>query len=683
MQLNRRFALIPWGWVVVAVSLPSFAWSEASTTIADIGFSTNRMDLHVRPGEDFYRFANGTWARNNPVPGDKARWNSFEELAEQNWAKLRQLLEEAGTAEADTGHPRQLVRDFFASAMDTKQIERAGLTPIQEALQEIKGVRSADDAARVLARHHALGSSALFVTSAWADQRNSETNAFYFGQGGLGMPTRDYYLEEPFATQREAYVRHVAAMFVLLGEHSSNAYWFARTILDIETELAGASMSQVELRDPVQQYNRMSVDEAHALAPRLPWRTYLAAVGLEDLDEIIVRQPVFFRTLSELVDRRPLSDWKIYWRWHLVRSAAPFLPAAFEQESFHFNSTVLADIKEMEPRWQRAARQIDRAIGEALGEMYVEKHYPPEAQRRMEEMVDLIKATFRSRLEGLDWMTEPTRERALTKFDRFTTKIGFPDKWRDYSPLVIDRDSYAGNVLRARAFEFNRQIAKVGQPVDKLEWGMTPPTVNAYFNPTANEIVFPAGILQPPFFDFQADDAVNYGSIGAVIAHEITHGYDDKGRLFDADGNLEDWWTETDAEQFHARSRRLVEQFNQYEAIDGLRVNGELSLGENIADLGGVSIAFEALQRSMDGQPRPEKIDGFTPEQRFFLAWAQAWRTNWQPEALRRQLVVGPHAPGQFRAVGPLVNLDVFYETFEINPEDPLYLAPDVRSVIW
>jgi putative endopeptidase len=671
------------GWVMLALGLPPFASTQGAPDIDDIGFSTNRMDLHVRPGEDFYRFANGTWARNNPVPEDKSRWGSFGELAEQNWAKLRQLLEEAKTAEAAPGDPRQLVGDFFASAMDIDRIERAGLTPIEEELRAIEAVESAEDAARLLARHHALGSSALFGTSVWADLRNSETNALYLGQGGLGMPTRDYYLEERFASQREAYVRHVAAMFVLLGEHSSNAYWFARTVLDIETELASVSMSQVELRDPVQQYNRMSVAEAEALAPRLPWRSYLAAVGLTDQDELIVRQPVFFQTLSELVDRRPLGDWKVYWRWHLVRSAAPFLPSAFEQESFHFNSTVLADTTEMEPRWQRAAREIDGSIGEALGRLYVEKHFPPEAQRRMEEMVELIQVTFRSRLEALEWMTEPTRERALTKFDRFTTKIGFPEKWRDYSPLVIDRDSYAGNVLRARAFEFNRQLAKVGQPVDKLEWGMTPPTVNAYFNPTANEIVFPAGILQPPFFDFEADDAVNYGSIGAVIAHEITHGYDDKGRLFDADGNLEDWWTETDAKQFHARSRRLVEQFNQYEAIDGLRVNGELSLGENIADLGGVSIAFEALQRSMEGKPRPAKIDGFTPEQRFFLAWAQAWRTNWQPEALRRQLVVGPHAPGQFRAVGPLVNLDVFYEAFEINPEDPLYLAPDVRSVIW
>jgi putative endopeptidase len=595
MQWNRRYVPMTLGWVMLALGLPPFASTQGAPDIDDIGFSTNRMDLHVRPGEDFYRFANGTWARNNPVPEDKSRWGSFGELAEQNWAKLRQLLEEAKTAEAAPGDPRQLVGDFFASAMDIDRIERAGLTPIEEELRAIEAVESAEDAARLLARHHALGSSALFGTSVWADLRNSETNALYLGQGGLGMPTRDYYLEERFASQREAYVRHVAAMFVLLGEHSSNAYWFARTVLDIETELASVSMSQVELRDPVQQYNRMSVAEAEALAPRLPWRSYLAAVGLTDQDELIVRQPVFFQTLSELVDRRPLGDWKVYWRWHLVRSAAPFLPSAFEQESFHFNSTVLADTTEMEPRWQRAAREIDGSIGEALGRLYVEKHFPPEAQRRMEEMVELIQVTFRSRLEALEWMTEPTRERALTKFDRFTTKIGFPEKWRDYSPLVIDRDSYAGNVLRARAFEFNRQLAKVGQPVDKLEWGMTPPTVNAYFNPTANEIVFPAGILQPPFFDFEADDAVNYGSIGAVIAHEITHGYDDKGRLFDADGNLEDWWTETDAKQFHARSRRLVEQFNQYEAIDGLRVNGELSLGENIADLGGVSIAFEAL----------------------------------------------------------------------------------------
>jgi putative endopeptidase len=668
---------------MLLVSVPPLGADPASTTLQDIGFSTNRMDFHVRPGEDFYQFANGTWSRLNPVPADKPRWASFTELAEQNWAKIHRILEEAKSTGATNGDSRQMVGDFYASAMDTARIEKAGLEPIEAELRAIDAVQSPMDAARLLARHHAQGSGALFETSVWADLKNSETNALYLGQGGLGMPTRDYYLEERFAIQREAYARHLAATFVLLGEHSSDAHAFARTILDLETELARVSMSQVDLRDPVLQYNPMTIDEAQAMAPRLPWRTYLDAVGLPAVDQVIVRQPGFFKTLSDLVARHPLSDWKIYLRWHLVRAAAPYLPSAFERESFHFNSTILADTPEMEPRWQRAAREIDANIGEALGALYVEKHFPPEAQRRMREMVDLIQATFRSRLVGLDWMTGPTREKALAKFDRFTTKIGYPEQWRDYTGLVIDRDSYAGNVLRARAFEFNRQVAKVGQPVDRNEWHMTPPTVNAYFNPTANEIVFPAGILQPPFFDFRADDALNYGSIGAVIAHEITHGYDDKGRLFDADGNLDDWWTDADAAQFKARSRKLIEQFNQYKAIDDLYVNGELALGENIADLGGVSIAFEAFQRSMAGKPRPDKIDGFTPEQRFFLAWAQGWRTNWQPEALRRQLVVGPHAPGQFRAIGPLVNLEAFYDAFDIRPTDPMYLAPDARSTIW
>lgn len=503
-------------------------------------------------------------------------------------------------------------------------------------------------------------------------------------RAGLGLPDRDYYLTDAFAKQREAYVSHITRMLTLLGETPADAKAHAATILEVETVLAKASKSRTDLRDPIANYHKFSVAELPTKYAALPLRAFFEASGLGSLSELVVRQPEFFAALNQLIKDRPLEDWKTYLRWHVLRNAAPYLHAAAENESFAFYGTVLSGQQTQEPRWQRAAKIIDSQIGEALGQLFVEKYFPPTARARMNDLVENLKAVVRDRLKALEWMTEATRAKALAKFDRFTQKIGYPEKFRDYSSVEIRRDDLLGNVRRAAIFESKRELARVGRPVDKTEWGMTPQTVNAYFNPLQNEIVFPAGILQPPFFDTTLDDAVNYGAIGVVIGHEITHGYDDQGRKYDADGNLNDWWTEADAKAFEARAQKLVDQYSGYEALPGLKVNGKLTLGENIADLGGTSIAYEALERALaKDPPKRSKIDGFTPEQRFFLSLAQLWRTNWREAELRRRITVDPHSPGQFRAIGPHVNLQAFYDAFDIKKGARMWRAPELRAKIW
>jgi len=476
----------------------------------------------------------------------------------------------------------------------------------------------------------------------------------------------------------------VAKTLVLAGATPDAAALAAQTVFDVERSLATNAKTPVELRDRMANYNKMPTAQLISTVAGFPLALYLAERGIAGpaAEEVIVGQPKFFEGLQQQLASRPLADWKTYLRYHVINSAAPALAPAFEQENFRFYSTVLRGTPAMEPRWQRAARMVDAGIGEALGELYVAQYYPPHAKARMDELISNIKIVMRERLQKLDWMTEPTRQKALAKFDRFEARIGHPDKFRDYSKVAIGRGDFFGNVRASTVFEAKRTLGKLGQPVDKSEWGMTPPTVNAYFRATANQIVFPAGILQPPFFDVELDDAVNYGAIGAVIGHEITHGFDDQGRRYDAEGNLTDWWTPEDAQNFSARAARLIEQYNNYTALPGLNVNGALSLGENIADLGGTSIAFEALQRSLQGKER-KLIDGFTPEQRFFLSWAQQWRTNFRDDALRRQVSVGPHSPGMFRAVGPITNMQEFFAAFDIKEGDPMWRKPEERVKIW
>jgi putative endopeptidase len=648
-------------------------------------FSVGHMDPRVPPGEDFYRFSVGGWLRRNPVPADKARWGGFAELAERNFRHVHDLLEEASADRSSRPRSvRRQVGDFYASALDTDRRRRLGLRPIAGDLARIGRVRSAAGLPTILARLHDFGLDAGFASGVGPDKRDTSKYALYAVQGGLSLPDRDYYLEEEFSALRGKYRAHLVRQFRRLGEPAARAKASAATVSDLETTLARASRTRTQLRDEIANYHKVGVAEFAREHPALRWTGYLAARGARRARDVIVGQPEFFSALDTLLSDRPIGEWRTYLRWHLLRASAPYLDPATEVEHFAFFQRALLGQERPEPLWKRAGRVIDLRIGEALGALYVERYFPPEARARAAELIDDLRAVFRDRLERLPWMTETTRRRALEKFDRFRAKIGHPDRFRDYSSVRIARNDYLGNVRRATRFEERREIGRIGGPVDRTEWGMTPPTVNAYFDSTQNEIVFPAGILQPPFFDIGMDDAVNYGAIGVVIGHEITHGYDDRGRKHDAEGNLRDWWSPEDAQEFERRAQRVVAEYNGFEALPGRHVNGELTLGENIADIGGVSLAFEALERRLAKEPsRRRTIDGLTPEQRFFISYAQVWRENCREPERRRLLTVDSHSPGRFRAIGPVVNLAPFYSAFGIGPGAPMWRPEPERVTIW
>ncbi len=634
--------------------------------VPDPAFSPGYMDRSASPLQDFYTYAAGNWLRSNPVPSDKSRWGAFNELQERTFEVLHEILERARSVSgASIPGPLRQVGDFYASAMETDRLETLQFTPLDAERAAIDRVESPVELFRVLAQLHATGTSGLFHAFAPADEKDSGHYALYLYQGGLSLPTREYYLDEKFAAIRESYRDHLARMFGLWGVPAERAKADAATVLAIETELATASRSRTELRDRIKNYNRVGTPDLAPSWPGLPLAEYLAGIGGPVPSYLVVGQPEFLSSLERMLKARPLSDWKVYLRWHLLHACALYLHDRAEAEDFDFFHRKLLGQQTPEPRWRRAALVIDQLLGEALGRIYVEEHFPPAARAKMDEMVRFISATFRDRLSRLGWMSDETRHQALAKFDRFRALIGHPDRFRDYTSVRVERGDFLGNVRRAAAFEFHRQNARIGGPVDRNEWEMTPQTVNAYYEPTQNQIVFPAGILQPPFFDPSLDDAVNYGGIGAVICHEITHGYDDQGRRSDADGNLRDWWTEKDAAEFGARAKEIVRLYEIGEVLPGLHVNGELTLGENIADFGGVSIAFEALRRDLSEHPEKRReIDGLTPEQRFFVSWAQVWRCNYTEAELRRRLVLDPHAPARYRAVTPLMNFGPFHEAF-------------------
>jgi putative endopeptidase len=647
-------------------------------------FSVDYMDKSVSPGADFYKYAVGNWLKNNPVPPDKSRYGAFDELNERNSYMLHAILENAEKdASAKPGSPLAQVGDFFASAMDTQRLEKLGFKPIEQDLSRIEAVKSTEEMFKLLADFHKEGISGIFRTEVEPDEKESTKYAFQMAQGGLSMPDRDYYLSDNFSKQREAYVEHVKKMFMLPGESAEDAAKHAATVMNLETELARASRTRVDLRDPIKNYNKTKTADLIAANSAIPWKLYFESRNV-DPPFAIVGQPEFFAAVDKLLRERPLADWKAYMRWHVLHDAAPYLHDAAEVENFNFFGKVLSGQQEQEPRWKRAAKVVDGSIGEALGKIYVEKYFPPEARTKMNDLVNNLREVFVDHLKKLDWMSDATRQKALAKFNRFTHKIGYPEKFRDYSAVKISRDDYLGNVRRADAFEVARRTARLGKTVDRSEWEMTPPTVNAYFNPPLNEIVFPAGILQPPFFDLSMDDAINYGAIAVVIGHEITHGYDDKGRLYDADGNLNEWWTEKDAKEFDTRAQKIVDEYDHFEALPGLFVNGKLTVGENIADLGGISIAYDALERVLKKDPSKRKlIDGLTPEQRFFISFAQVWRTNIREAEQRKRITVDPHSPGRFRAFGPLLNFEPFYDAFSIKESAPIWRAPELRAHIW
>ena len=630
------------------------------------GFDTANLDKTCKPCDDFYQFAMGGWMKANPIPPEYSVWGSFSQLADKNQKNLREILEAAASTKASPGTNEQKIGDFYASCMDTTSIDAAGSKPIEPELTLISAIQTLADLQSETERLHSKGVGVLFRFNSTQDAKDSTQVVGAAFQGGLGLPEREYYLkpDEKSKQLRDAYVKHVANMFALLGDSAAASGQEAATVLKIETALATASMKNTDLRDPDKTYHKMTLADLKTLTPTFSWESYFKAAGHAELKGINVAQPDFFKSLDAQLAATPIADWKTYLRWHLVNSAAPGLSEKFVNEEFDFRGKTLTGAKEIQPRWKRCVQATDRALGEALGQVYVQKYFPPAAKARALEMVHNLIAALRDDLQTLPWMGPETRTQATAKLEAFAVKIGYTDKWRDYSALKIDRRSYAENVVRASEFDFARRLNKIGKPVDRTEWGMTPPTVNAYNNSNMNEIVFPAGIMQPPFYDPNADDAVNYGGMGAVIGHEITHGFDDHGSKFDGKGNLKDWWTPEDLKNFTARAKCVSDQFDGY-VVDGeLHENGKLVLGESIADLGGLAIAYTGYEKSLQGKPRPPDRDGFTPEQRFFLGWAQVWGANERIEYARLMANTNPHPLGRFRGNGPLSNMAEFAKAF-------------------
>ncbi len=645
------------------------------------------FDTAASPCVDFYEYADGGWLKANPIPADKGRWGSFEEVAERNRAIEKAILEET-SARTDwpKGSIRQKVGDFYAAGMDEAAIEKAGTTVLAPWLAKVDALSSNADVPKLLADLHSRRLPAGFGLFIAQDQRESTRYIPQLGQGGLGLPDRDYYLKDDAKSReiREKYVAHVARMFGLLGEPPDAARAEADAVFAFETKLAKASRTRVELRDPQKNYNKRSLADLAKEAPGFDWKAYLVALGIPDGQDLNVRQPDFFRAFAGMASAEPLAAWKSYLRWHLVHGAAAFLPKRFDEENFDFYGRTLRGVPQQEERWKRVLAAIDQGVGEALGQLYVEKAFSPKSKERMIVLVENLRAALKDRIEALPWMGPATKKAALRKLAAFGVKIGYPDKWRDYSALEITRASYLDDVLRARAFEEKRSLAKLGKPIDRTEWGMTPATVNAYYSATMNEIVFPAGILQPPFFYADADDAVNYGGIGSVIGHEMSHGFDDSGSQYDADGNLKNWWSDEDRKAYESRTALMVKQFDAYKPIPDQAINGKLTLGENIGDLGGLKISYAALAKALGKDPvTAAPIDGFSPAQRFFLNWAAVWRNQIRDDTLRVNLNTDPHAPGRFRVLGPLSNLPEFQAAFGCGSGSPMNRPEAERPSIW
>ena len=670
--MSKRFFSAGSILAVVAVLALALAGAglRASPAAADKpnswGFDTANLDKTCKPCDDFYQFAMGGWMKSNPIPPEYPSWGTFAQLADKNQQNLRQILDDAVHAQTAAGSNEQKIGDFYASCMDATAIDAAGTKPFEPELARIAEIKSVADLQAEAERLQSRGVGALFRFGSNQDAKDSTRVIGGAFQGGLGLPEREYYLKEDDKSKqlREAYTKHVAKMFELLGDPADKSAAEAATILKIETALATASMKNTDLRDPDKTYHKMMLADLKTLTPNFSWEAYFRAAEHPELQEINVGQPDFFRALDAQLTATPIGDWKTYLRWHLVNAAAPGLPEKFVAEDFDFRGKTLTGAKEIQPRWKRCVQATDRVLGEALGQVYVQKYFPPEAKARALEMVHNLIAALRDDLQTLPWMGSDTRTQATRKLEAFAVKIGYTEKWRDYSALKIDRRSYAENQLRGAEFDFARRLNKIGNPVDRTEWGMTPPTVNAYNNSSMNEIVFPAGILQPPFYDPKADDAVNYGGMGAVIGHEITHGFDDHGSKFDGQGNLKDWWSPEDLKNFKARAACVSDQFDAYVVDGDLHENGKLVLGESIADLGGLTIAYAAYEKSIAGKPRPPEKDGFTPEQRFFLGWAQVWGANERIEYARLMANTNPHPLARFRGNGPLSNMAEFAKAF-------------------
>ncbi len=643
------------------------------------------MDMSVKPGDNFYLYANGNWLKKNEIPASKTSWGSFNELRDKSVAAMKTLLDDAAKT-TTKGRLYQMVGDFYSSGMDTAAIDQRGFDPIKADLARIEKVNNKTVFFDELAYQRSQGNGMLFNFGITQDRKNVSKYLPSFGQGGTSLPDRDYYLKNDGRSQkiRDAYRDNVTKMFALIGEEPTQASQEADVIMRMETALAKAQMSRVEMRDPYKTYNKLTVASFSQQTPGINWADQLVKFGVRNQDTVLVQNPAFYKSLDSLVTATPIEDLRTYMRWNIIKDGAPYLSDAFVKQNFAF-SRVLTGQKVQTPRWERISGLIDGSLGDLLGQLYVQTYFKPEAKQRMLTLVDNLEASYKEHIKNLDWMSEETKKRALNKLTSFKRKIGYPDKWKNYDGVTIARNDFYGNVKSVSKWRYNYMINRLGKPVDKTEWSMTPPTVNAYYSPVNNEIAFPAAILQFPFFDFDADDAVNYGGIGAVIGHEMTHGFDDSGRQYDADGTLRDWWTKDDADNFKKRADQVKEQFFGFKVLDSLKVNGQLTLGENLADLGGLAIAYDAFKKTAQGKASGKKamIDGFTPDQRFFLSWAQVWRVNMLPEQQAQQIMTDPHAPGMYRCNGPLSNITAWYQAFNVQPDNKMYKKPEDRIKVW
>ena len=646
------------------------------------GIDTSGFDTAVRPQDDLFGYVNGGWIERTEIPADKSNYGSFAVLADNAERDLRAIIEEAAADKSHhEGSDAQKIGDMYSSFMDTARIEKLGARPLAPEFRRIDAIRDRAGLVRYLAHAERFNFNMPFNGTVNRDARDTTRYITYWNQGGLGLPDRDYYLkaDAKFVGYRDAYLKYIEHVLSLAGVHDAHAA--AAMILKLETRLAEAQWSREENRDPVKTYNRYDVEQASKLMPGFDWAAFEAALAMKT-GEVVISQPSYFATLARLFDEVPLGDWKTYFKYQAIDAVAPDLSEAFVQAHFDLHSKTLRGVAENRPRWKRGVAAVEDSMGELAGKLYVARHFSPQSKARVDALVKNILGAMDESIDGLVWMGPETKRRAHEKLAKYTVKIGYPDKWRDYSKLEIRAGDLYGNVMRAAEFEANRQLAKLGGPIDRTEWEMTPQTVNAYYNPVANEIVFPAAILQAPFFNVAADDAVNYGAIGAVIGHEVSHGFDDEGRQFDGDGNLKDWWTPDDDRKFQERADRLVAEYDGFSAVPGHPLNGRLTLGENIGDLSGLAIAYKAYRRSLGGGEAPV-IDGYTGEQRFFLGFAQIWRRKYREADLIARVSTDPHSPAQFRVNGVVTNFEPFYRAFNLQPGDRLYRPPADRISIW
>lgn len=651
------------------------------------GISLENMDQSVDPGENFYQYANGGWLEKTEIPEDQTRWGAFNELRETNNEQQKEIMKTAAA------HPEQYSGDplkalaFYKIGMDSLKAEEAGIKPLQPYFDKISNMQSKKALPEVAAGLNKLGVGVLFSDYVYVDRKNSEAYAYYFAQGGLSLPDKDYYLNEgeQFQEIRNDYQDYIVEIMTLIGEDSSAAKQAAETILNIETDLAAVSMDRAVARNPDSTYHKMAFDTFANDLQQFDLKTYVESSDIpeNEIQEVVINQPDFYKGLDKVIAKYDLKDWKSYLKFQTVNEFASVLSHDFVQASYDFYGAKLNGAQAMRPRWKRMLEAVNDYLGQAFGQIYVQEVFPPEAKENMQRLVKNVRSVFAERIENLDWMSAETKAKAQEKLNAFNVKIAYPDEWKSYEGFKVDTSSLVQSVINGNLFNHQDNVEKLGEPVDRSEWFMNPQTVNAYYSPTFNEIVFPAAILQPPFYDYQADKAVNYGGIGAVIGHELTHGFDDSGRKYNAKGNQEDWWTEEDAARFEARAQKVVDQYASYTVLDSMHLNGKLTLGENIADLGGVTLAYYAMQKDFEKNGRPDEIDGLTPEQRFFINWATVWRSKYRDEALRNQVMTDPHSPGEFRAFGPISNLPEFQEAFDLDAKSKMVRPDSLRAVIW